>query len=497
MSEPSGYRNIFLNNCALLFLVVAVSLTALDAEMFIDTDPLWHVAVGDLIRTTHAIPEHYPWSFTAGDYHWRNIAWLWDILFSAIHEQLGWHGAVGINAIIIALMSVLVYANCVLRSGDFGAAYLSVLGMFTLFSCNLRPLQVSNLMVALWMLLLGSIARGQIRSAWLAVLPVLMLIWVNMHGGFLTGYILVGAFFLQALHDRKIALARNLFITGVTLMAITFCNPNGLHVFEMVWQVMSSSSNRFTQEWQPLTTNPYTLIYHAYLIIFFLTVIKRTLPILLVERWLAYIWLLFSLTSLRHESMFAIVSAPVFACALRQWFSPGKPAPVVVRIMGAWCQCFSRNSTLVVMVFLCLGVIIWLPARTGDNSYYQELSHENELDTEINFIQAHYAKARLITTYGLSGILLYKTRGAIPVFIDPCIVTAIPAQVMNDYSCFLVDCTDWQAILDRYAIDGVMLANKGNNELYDRFVNRKGWNQVFKGPTATIFMRQPKYSKLL
>ena len=52
-------------------------------------------------------------------------------------------------------------------------------------------------LVALFSLLLLEVRRGS-SSKWLLALPVLMVIWVNLHGGFLVGFILIGIFAADA-----------------------------------------------------------------------------------------------------------------------------------------------------------------------------------------------------------------------------------------------------------------------------------------------------------
>src|SRR5208337_5422431 len=74
-------------------------------------------------------------------------------------------------------------------------------------------------------------------------LPPLMLVWVNVHGGFLLGFVLLGIYWLGSLwtwltaHEtrledslRKIAAGRRVRqLTGVGLLSIaaTFINPYG------------------------------------------------------------------------------------------------------------------------------------------------------------------------------------------------------------------------------------------------------------------------------
>jgi hypothetical protein len=58
-----------------------------------------------------------------------------------------------------------------------------------------RPHVVSWLFTLVWFWALDSserdCLRGRGRSRWLWALPFLMLVWVNVHGGFLVGFVLL------------------------------------------------------------------------------------------------------------------------------------------------------------------------------------------------------------------------------------------------------------------------------------------------------------------
>jgi len=474
-------------SCAVFFLLLSLSFTAFGLNVFTDTDPMWHIAAGDLIRASHAIPEHDPWSFTAGDYRWLNMSWLWDVIFSYIHEQLHWHGTIAINAMIIATIILLVYAHCLIKSQDFFAAFLTTLIMVPMLVYNLRPLQITNLMVALWMLLLSGIARGHIRSGWLAIFPLLMLIWVNMHGGFMIGLILLGAFFLQALHEKNRPLAGALFGSGIAVTLTTLCTPYGISIVEAALRTLSGTIEVILGEWKPFTATLTELTLNMYLVLFCALVPRRPLPVLLCERWLSYIWLFLGLHSVRHLQIFSIISAPVFACVVRQAFVRDSSTPAAQKLENTLVQLCSQRSTRYSLLLLCIGVAVWLPSPMAARVYHQESIEVHDLDKEINFITQHYPKVRLLNSYDLGGILIYQTRGAIPVFVDARAGTAIPPSVFKDYLCFEKSCKDWEGMLDRYNIDGAIVPNEG--KYYDRFVSRRGWQEVFNGPKAAVFMR--------
>ena len=487
------YRKAFWIECCFIFIFASFALTATIPGMFGDTDPLWHIAAGDLMRSTHAIPEHDPWSFTAGNYTWINISWAWDIVMSAIHEHWGWHGAGAVGAMAIALTVTLIFINCTAVCKDPSAALVSTFVATTMLPFLLRPLVITNIMIGIWLLLLGGVMRGTIKTKWLFLLPLLMIVWVNVHGGFLVGGMMLMAFFIQAALEKNRRLATAIFITGIATMFAMLCNPYGIHIIEGTLRTLNSSARDIISEWQPLTTSWTNMITYCYLILFFVLVPRRAVPVLRAERWLAYIWLVLGLTSTRNLMIFTMFSAPLVACAIAQMLKPTNPTPAAKKMLDAildWCN---RRYALPLSCLMCVGVALWLPSPMAARLYdYKPVSFPY-LSPAVSFIKSHYPHARLLNHYDFGGFLIYETRGAIPVFVDPRTETAIPPAVMKDYVAFEKGTPGWEAMLDRSALDGAMLPT--GSALCERFYNRIGWKTVFKGEYATIFMRVPEKSE--
>jgi len=481
-------RPIHYASIGALFLFVALSLAGAGGAMVRDTDPLWHIAAGDWIWQHHAIPQHDPWSFTAGEYRWLDISWAWDAWFSFLYAQGGWQEAASVNALIIGLTVALIYAACLARSGGMGASLIATLGAVTLLSLHLRPLQITDLMTALWLLILGGVSRGQCRAAWLTALPVSMMIWVNMHGGFVVGPILLAAFFLQALWDRRYRLAMHLCLCGLATLAALLCNPYGWQIFEATWRPLTTVANRFINEWQPLTLSPHVLLLHLYAVLFLILTPRRLLPVAAAERWLAYFWLLMGVISIRHMYIFAIVSAPVFACFLQARLGRFAWPAHAVAIRKTLLRYYDRPLIAIMTGLLSVALCVWLPSASP-RLYGQQPVEIPELHAETAFIRAHYPQSCLLTHFNLGGIILYETRGAIPVFIDPRTETAYPPAVLKDYWRFLKAQPGWEDIFARYRLDGVLLPNDDEDVLLDRFRGHAGWTEAFRGPHATLFLR--------
>src|SRR5205823_2817104 len=109
-------------------------------------------------------------------------------------------------------------------------------------------------------LILGRYTSGQLHPRWLLALPPLMVFWVNVHGSFVLGLVLLAAFLagevLRRVRTPGDALDwRQLRILGLVALLVllaTLVNPRGL---DIVSYVTGTIGNRVSQaviaEWQP------------------------------------------------------------------------------------------------------------------------------------------------------------------------------------------------------------------------------------------------------
>lgn len=460
--------------------------------MIMDSDPLWHLAAGDYIREHDAIPMSDPWSFTAGDYRWLNISWAWDVAYSYLYENGGWNAAVVFNAIIISLTFTLVYAHCLLRTKNGIASFLTTIAALSLIDLHLRPLQISLLMTALWMLLLGRIARSEITARWLTALPLLTIIWVNCHGGYIIIPVLLGTFWLHALGTKSRKLAKRLIITGIACLFAMLCNPYGIYIFEAAWRPLTTIANSFILEWQPVIGSKFVLIQPMFILPFILLVPWRATPAILpTERRLTFVALLYALITVRFLPSFAIIAAPILACRIATFFKETKTSPRAINFHNQVHKLASQRKTILTAFAATALLCIWLlstQATTLFNNHPDILS----LAPEIEFIETHYPKHRFITEFMMGGQLIYETRGRIPVFFDPRTETAYPKQVIMDFDAFLTLKPGWEEVLDRWQINGVMVSSGALGKRFHAiFDHRAGWKKAFIGPTATIYVKHP------
>jgi len=234
----------------LFFLVLAslLLLTPAIGVLLADADTGWHIRNGELILATHQVPHTDPFSYTRGGAPWYAWEWLYDAVIAAIHHAAGLNGVVLFTAVIIALTFSLLFRFVLRRSGNFvvavgltllaaGAAQIHMLA---------RPHVLTWLFTLLWLEALYRFEEG--RSAVLLWLPPLMLLWVNVHGGFLLGLVLLAIFLCGRLWTvcsapdkegrRRLAQLAAVF---VLCLGVTLLTPYGYQLHMHVYEYLSNS----------------------------------------------------------------------------------------------------------------------------------------------------------------------------------------------------------------------------------------------------------------
>jgi len=244
----------------LIFIVLLFALTygALAPRLLKDGGTGWHIRNGQQILQTHSIPRTDSFSYTMHGQPWYAWEWLYDVLIAAIHGWLGLNGVVFFNAAVIASTFALVLRFALRRGSSLPLTVILVMlavGASTIHFFA-RPHVVSWLLTLIWFQLLDSSenllettadAEPHRRLLWL---PVIMLLWTNLHGGFLLGIALCGAYLAAGLSryfsDRKDRpkvgrWLKRLAVASLLSLLATFVNPYGYKLHAHIYSYLSNS----------------------------------------------------------------------------------------------------------------------------------------------------------------------------------------------------------------------------------------------------------------
>src|SRR5665647_63895 len=154
----------------------------------------WHLAAGDLIRDQGNIPFQDPWSFTSEGRQWYNLSWLWDVIASVIFQYTKFWGLTLFVVACGAVIAGYLTSICLSSGASVTAVCISVFAASLLYPSFATPPNVylaaaPNTSTMLFCVIFYGECLKRTRWFWL---PLMMILWVNLHGGFVLGFLVVG-----------------------------------------------------------------------------------------------------------------------------------------------------------------------------------------------------------------------------------------------------------------------------------------------------------------
>jgi hypothetical protein len=233
-------------------LLFGLSCGALGRLLLRDASIGWHIRNGQQMLLTHAITRTDSFSSTMNGRPWYAWEWLYDLAFATIHHALGLNGVVFYTAAIIAATFVLALHLGLKRGGNLPITLFLVILALAASAVHFlaRPHVLSWLLTVVWFELLDSAAGAPAseqkkRLLWL---PAVMLLWVNLHGGFVLGFVLLavylaaGAMEYYADRERRAELGgwlKRLTVVGVLALGASFVNPYTYHLHLHVYRYLT------------------------------------------------------------------------------------------------------------------------------------------------------------------------------------------------------------------------------------------------------------------
>lgn len=163
-----------------------------------DSDYYWHVLTGRFIAEGE-FPRADPFSFTWGGMPWTLHEWLGELAIYRLVDGLGYTGAV----IVFAFIPGIVVAILAFALHRLGLRTGAVIGATTLVALlvipyvTLRPQALSWVMLAALVGALIHLRPERVR--WAFLLVPLFILWSNLHGLWVVGLVILGAYAVMSL----------------------------------------------------------------------------------------------------------------------------------------------------------------------------------------------------------------------------------------------------------------------------------------------------------
>ena len=436
-----------------------------------DPDYFWHLETGEWILT-RGLPATDPFSFSYGG-PWVLHEWLSQVAIAWLDGLIGPTGSLAVFAVIVALAFVPMAAGLRARGVPTHAviAAVAICAAVAIPYATVRPQLLSWLAMGVLLGLL-LITRPN-RSRVLIAIPLLFVVWANLHGVYVLGLGVLALYTLATLLGRtpmreaRSAVAAT-FAVAFLAAALT---PAGLEGLTYPLRYVDAGDWGLTHipEWQ--SPNFHDLVQVPLLV---LLVSIALLPQPRDAGWLRFAAaaaLVGALLANRNAPVAAVVAFPYVALAISATAWQPRPTPKGGLVLQA-------AACLLVVV----GAIAVLPSTAGWGgvtlSRYPAAAVER-LDQD--------PVERLAAEYGWAGFAIERLydRGT-KVFVDGR-NDMYPQAILEEYTVVREARPGWERIADRWDIDALLFPPDA--PIVRGAAQSDGWCEVFASDHEVLLAR--------
>jgi len=515
--------------CALLLIVFMAYANTVD-----DLDLWWHLESGEMMWETGSVPEKDPFAFTSylpesisgigpdrtgsgevdrflsSGFMQRN--WLSQLVLYLTYAAGGLKGIGVLKSSVFAAVFLVLYLTMRGRGGGPISALL-VLCLTAYIGIDFNYTRPQIFSYLFFVCLIYSIYDFKGGGRKIYLLPLLMALWANIHGGVILGTAVIGAFtageLLRASLKRFPALSSissldNARLRVLTLVAFfsalaSLAGPSGYRTYFFPWIIRNSVFGNIEEYHRPMFYE-----YHAYwlmlalvaLAVLVLIVLRRMDP---AELFILAGVALLSLKSNKYIIYFTLGGAVFLVYSLSCAWSGIKRSALFVKLSGqlgrkqdVFRQAFSLIIALVTAGFLLKTVL-------SDSQPNFDAGEERYPSGAVSFIKENRPEGNMFNLFNWGGYMAWRLYPEYKVFIYG---RAVSESAFIHYGSILNASNDkesasglplWKRLLRAYDVNFIVtsaLSPAGKIiPLVDHLYEDNGWQLVYVDGKSMIFMR--------
>lgn len=462
-----------------------------------DGDLPRHILMGSLILQTHHISTTDIFSFRTIGYPSIPHEWLAQVLFALAHNWLGLSGIVLITALIIMLAWSSIYYEALRKSNSFFAALIFTTLAMAASQLHVlpRPHIFTYLLTSVWVALLEQIEDSKSRASWL--LPLVMLLWVNLHGMFVIGIIIWGIYLTGNFLDHPSrtwfhrAESRALLMSGAVSLAATFLSPSGAHIWTAIASLGSNTyiTSRVPEYQSANFHMPETWPFILILVCILIGFSRATERVSWIHILLVIAFTGLALYTSRMIPLFAIVTAPIAAKVFAGWIQKEYPQS---RLSIIEKNIYAINSSSNGLIWLVVGIValtMWFRAgRPLDPENRGNLFNQRFFPVEaVTWLRHHPQNGHMFNEFDWGGYLLLELWPSHQIFMDGH-THIYGEELTREYENVKLMGGNWQRVLDKYDVSWAIL--RTNDPLAHALQDDLQWEIVYQDETAIILIRK-------
>ena len=488
-----------------LFLAVFLLISLHSGKNLLnDGDTGYHIRAGEDIVRTLAIPRYDMFSYLSPPLPWTAHEWLSEVIMALVHKGFGLTGVVIFFGFFISLTFYLLFK--MIHSDDKNLLVSVFVVILAAAASRMhwlaRPHIFSMVLLLVWYHILDLYQYKEKNLLYL--LPIIMIVWVNLHGGFMGGFLVLGAYLLGNMVDslrqkeekgKSREKIRAFAVTALACVAATLVNPYGYHILLFPFQLTSSKviMDTISEFLSPNFHESYVKAFEGYLLLLLATLGMSRFKLNLIEVILITLFLYMSLYSARYIPLFAIITAPILSRQLNLCLesSESKISKFIKTRSSNISAIDSASAGFTWPVATIILVIVLLRMDT----ILFKFNPETKPMAAIEFIKKEKISGNMFNNDEFGDCLIYSAYPMYRVWIDGRI-DMYGASQLKEYNKVTSVRQGWETVLDKYRVSWIIF--NANSVLSRHLLIHKDWKLIYADKVTNIFVKNvPEYRYLI
>jgi hypothetical protein len=474
----------------ILFLSIFSAAILLGPSMLnTDGDLPRHLAIGKYVLQGNLPPSNDIFSYTRNGAAFAPHKWLSGVFFYLAYLIFDERGIVLLSACLLAATFTLIYLDGVKRTETRLPVFFLIIWGAVVSSLHWisRPHLFTMLLFAIWLILNERLASGRKVPIW--YFAALMLLWNNLHGEFISGFLVTGAtiagWIWDFIFDRPnadVTIGKRLALVLVTITGVTLLNPVSFRAWSTItsWLGNDYLMSHTVETIPPNFADPKFLILLAFFAfsIFLLAIKQVRLPTRMAILLMGFSILV--LLSARNVHFFGVV-APFVLITL---FSTKQKIPFLIRYENILEKIESQLKGMVWPFLTILGGIILL--ATTPLGKIERFSPTFFPIEATQWLKTNPQDGNMFNPFDWGGYLSLELWPEKLVFIDSQ-GDVYGEAFIREYEQIISLGKGWQEILMKYNVSWALVPQEW--DLASK-LTEVGWRQVYRDQTAVILVRE-------
>jgi len=505
--EPKILRHILPTFGHLMFLAGLIAILLYGRIiMNVDGDLALHLNVGEYILNTGKIPLQDIFSHTMAGQPVMQHEWLSTIIFAFLKRVFAFNGIIVLCALLIATTLLLLFKQ--LRNDHQLLLPTIIAVLFVLVNSIIhwlaRPHLFTFLMLTLWMITMENFAKGKFHLWW--VLPVLMLVWVNLHGGFFIGFVTWFTYgfgigwdalfnrFPKEMNPPK-QFWKFYILGGIGSFLTSLINPSGIDLWgRIIHHVGNKYLADTTQEFQsPNFHNRGTWTFLVSIALLLLIIGLSKKRIKASRLFNVILWLILALYSVRNIPLFAIITAPLLGACLSDLLSNSASKPnflTYIKNLDRRLSVLDKQLKGTLWTGISILIIV-LVLSSGLNFDITKQGYAFDPEVfpidAVSWLQENPQEGNMFNNYKWGGYLQLNLWPEEKVFVDSK-ADFYGEQFIRQYRQVMFLEEGWEQVLDQYEVSWAIIP--ADEPVSKALEEELGWNIIYEDDTAVILRRQ-------